>query len=196
MPADGGGLTVVGMEQILTFSLALGLAAAAGLRLFVPAFVLSLAARLELVQLAGGFEWISSPWVTAMLGIAMLLEIGAYFIPWVDNLLDAISLPAASLAGVLLAASVMVEIDPALRWVLAAIAGGGTATLMHTSAAATRLGSSVTTAGVMNPVVTSVETAGSLLVSILAILVPIAALVLIVMASAWLWGRRRRRSAA
>ena len=188
MPADGGGLTVVGMEQILTFSLALGLAAAAGLRLFVPAFVLSL--------LAGGFEWISSPWVTAMLGIAMLLEIGAYFIPWVDNLLDAISLPAASLAGVLLAASVMVEIDPALRWVLAAIAGGGTATLMHTSAAATRLGSSVTTAGVMNPVVTSVETAGSLLVSILAILVPIAALVLIVMASAWLWGRRRRRSAA
>ena len=78
-----------------------------------------------------------------MAGVVLLhdgnrLEIGAYYVPWIDNLLDSVSTPAAVVAGTLAVGSVVTDMSPLMRWTLALIAGGGTAGLIQTATVALR----------------------------------------------------------
>ncbi|MEM8549222.1 MAG: DUF4126 domain-containing protein [Verrucomicrobiota bacterium] len=161
------------MNVLLAVMAGLGLSAAAGFRVFVPLFVLAIAAKSDMVQLSESFLWLDSWPTLIILGTATAVEIAAYYVPWVDNLLDTIASPAAIIAGTLISASVLPEMDPGLHWTLAVIMGGAPAGIVQGTTVLTRGTSTATTAGVGNPIVSTAEVGGSLLLSILAIVVPI-----------------------
>ncbi len=166
-------------ETIISIFLGIGLAASVGFRVFLPLFALSLAAYFNLWQINESWEWIGSLAAVITLGVATVVEILAYFIPFVDNTLDAIAIPLAAIAGTAIMVSTVANLSPVVTWALAIIAGGGTATAVAGASSATRLASSATTAGIANPVVNSVETASSFFMTIISIFVPILAGILV-----------------
>jgi hypothetical protein len=163
-------------DTVLALGLGLGLAAAAGLRVFVPLFVLGLAASTGGIPLAAGFDWLASTPALVALGTATVLEVVAYYIPWLDNLLDTLSTPAAVLAGVMATASVLGDLPPWLQWGVAVVAGGGAAGLVAGSTSLLRLQSTATTGGAGNFVVSTLELIGAVLTSLVAIVLPLVAL--------------------
>jgi len=169
-----------GFELLSAVAVGLGLAAAAGFRIFVPLLLAGLAARVGHLPLAAGFGWLDDTIVLVVLAVAALIEITAYFIPWFDNLLDAAAAPAAVTAGVLLMAATLVDFPPWLRWSLAVIAGGGTAGLLHGALAGLRLGSTVSTGGLANPAVATFETGAATALTIVALMLPLLAVALVV----------------
>ncbi len=168
------------METITSIFLGIGLAASTGFRVFLPLFVLSLAAYLGAWELNDSWVWIGSLAAVLTLGIATIIEIFAYFIPWVDNLLDSIALPLAAIAGTAVMVSTVANLDPVITWSLAIIAGGGTASAIKGANAAGRLTSTATTGGMANPVVATVETGTAVAVSTASIFAPTLAVVLVI----------------
>lgn len=160
------------METALGALLGIGLAAACGFRIFVPFLVLSAAAQSGHVPLADGFEWIGTPVALVAFAIATALEIGAYFVPWIDNLLDAITTPVTVAAGVLATAAVMTDLPPVLKWTVALIAGGGVAGAVQGGSVLTRAASTVTTGGLGNFVVSGLELLGAVVASVASVLMP------------------------
>ncbi|MBI1293530.1 DUF4126 family protein [bacterium] len=163
------------MEVLLSFAIGIGLAAAVGFRVFVPFTVISLAALSGYLELAPGFDWIGSYPALLVFAVATVLEIAAYYIPWVDNLLDSIATPAAIVAGAVITASVVGDVSPLLRWSLAAIAGGGVAAAVQSGTVLLRGTSSTVTGGLGNFAVSSSELLGSVLTSLLAVFLPLVA---------------------
>ncbi len=168
------------MDSTIGVLLGIGLSAACGFRVFLPLLVLSVAALSGGVSLTTEFLWIGSFPALIAFGTAMVIEIAAYYIPLVDNVLDTIATPLAVLAGVIASASILTDLDPLLRWSLALIAGGGVAGLVQGSTALLRLKSSAITGGLGNFLVSTVELFGALFLSLLAILVPIVAVTLVI----------------
>lgn len=166
-------------QTIIGIILGIGLAASSGFRVFIPLLVLSASAYFGLWELNDSWQWLSSPVALATFGAATLVEIFGYFIPFIDNLLDTIAIPLATMAGTLIMVSTITDLDPVITWVLAIIAGGGTAAAIKTTMGAARATSSVGTAGIGNPVISTAETGISLSMSILAIFLPVIALVVI-----------------
>ena len=160
--------------------LGIGLAASAGFRVFLPLFALSFAAYLGVWELNDNWQWIGSLTALITLGIATVVEIFAYFIPWVDNALDTIALPLAGIAGTAAVVSTASNMDPVITWSLAIIAGGGTATAIKGANATGRLASTGTTGGLANPLVSTVETGAAVAVSTASILVPPIAAILVI----------------
>lgn len=157
-----------------------GLAASVGFRVFLPLFALSLASYFGVWELNDNWQWIGSMAALIVLGVATLAEIFAYFIPWVDNLLDSIAIPLAAIAGTAVMVSTVANLDPVVTWSLAIIAGGGTATAIKGAGASTRLASTATTGGVANPLVSTVETGTALVVTTASIFAPILAAFLVI----------------
>ncbi|MGH8285168.1 MAG: DUF4126 domain-containing protein [Steroidobacteraceae bacterium] len=180
------------LDVLLSVALGTGLAAAVGLRVFLPLFVMSIAAHSGHLELSGQFEWLATLPAMVMLGVAATLEVLAYYFPGVDNLLDTIATPAAILAGTVAAVAVMTDLPPIVKWTAAVIAGGGAAGLTQSVTALLRAKSTVTTGGLANPVIATGELGGSLLVAILAIAAPLIALIVIVL-FVWLGVRLVRR---
>lgn len=167
------------METLLSILIGLGLSAACGFRVFVPLLIANLASRSGHLVLADGFTWLASDVALWAFGAATVLEIAGYYIPWVDNLLDALATPTAVLAGILLTAGTFAGADPFLRWTLAVLAGGGAAAVFQGVTAATRQVSTWTTGGLGNPLVATVEAGGSALLSVLAVALPVLAFLLV-----------------
>ncbi|MEM9000059.1 MAG: DUF4126 domain-containing protein [Bacteroidota bacterium] len=165
---------------IVSIFLGVGLAASAGFRVFLPLFVLSMAAYFGIWDLNEGWSWIGSLTAVLTLGIATMVEVFAYFIPWVDNALDSLAIPLAAFAGTAVMVSTIVDLDPVVTWSLAIIAGGGTATAIKGANATGRLASTATTAGVANPIISTVETGTALVVSTASVFSPILAMVLVI----------------
>ena len=167
------------LETIISICLGIGLSASVGFRVFLPLFALSLAAFFDVWQLNDSWEWIGSTTALITLGVATVVEIFAYFIPYVDNLLDSISVPLAALAGTAVMLSTVSDLSPVITWALAIIAGGGTAAAISGTSSATRLTSTVSTGGFANPIVSSVETGTSIIMSIISIFLPFLAILLV-----------------
>ncbi|MBO6880068.1 DUF4126 domain-containing protein [Winogradskyella sp.] len=167
------------IETILSICLGIGLAASVGFRVFLPLFALSSAAYFNVWELNESWSWIGGTTAVITFGIATLVEILAYYIPLVDNVLDAIAIPLATIAGTAVMVSTVADLSPVITWALAIIAGGGTAAAIKSSAGATRLGSTVSTAGIGNPVVSTVETGTSIIMSIVSIFLPVLAIILV-----------------
>jgi hypothetical protein len=110
------------------------------------------------LEFASGLEWIGSPVVAFSAGVAMLAEIVAFYVPWLDNALDGIAAPLALAAGTILTASQIHDVSPYLQWALAIVAGGGTATIFQAKTMALRSASTLGTGGIANPVVSTAET--------------------------------------
>ena len=164
-------------ETIISIFLGIGLAASVGFRVFIPLFTLSLAAYFDIVPLNEDWQWAGSLAAVITLGLATLLEVFAYYIPWFDNLLDTIAVPLAAIAGTAVMVSTMANLDPLVTWSLAIIAGGGTASVIKGTTATTRAASTATTGGVANPVVSTVELGSSTFLSLTSIFLPVLALI-------------------
>lgn len=167
-------------DTILSIFLGVGLAASVGFRVFLPLFALSLAAYLGVWELNESWQWIGGLPALIVFGVATLVEIFGYFIPWVDNALDGLAIPLAGIAGTAVMVSTIVDLDPVVTWTLAIIAGGGTATAIKGANATGRLASSSTTGGLANPVVSTIETGTAVAVSTASILVPPLAAILVI----------------
>ena len=172
------------LEIILSLSLGLGLAAACGFRIFIPPLMMGVGSRFDLYDLVGSFIWVGEDWAIAVFAIATLLEIGGYYVPWIDNLLDTVATPAAVVGGIFVtSASLEGDVDPSIQWILATIAGGSTAGVIQLGTVATRAVSTGVTGGLANPVVSTLEALASiiciLLSFFLAIVIPFVLIFLI-----------------
>ena len=181
------------MDVLIGVSVGLALSAAVGFRVFVPLLVAGLAARLGYLELTPDMAWLGSDPALVALATATVLEVGAYYVPWLDNLLDAVATPTAIVAGVIAWAAVTPELSPLLRWTLAVVAGGGAAGLVQSGTALLRLQSSTFTAGLGNAVVATGELMGALALSVLGLLVPLLAAGLVVLGLVGLGCRFARR---
>ena len=168
------------MEIILALCLGVTLSAASGFRIFLPPLALSLTALYGDLQLSSGFQWVGTYPAAIALGIATVVEILAYYIPVVDNLLDTIEIPTAVGIGTLLTAANLGDVNPLLQWSIAAIAGGGTAGIIETFTAMTRVASTGMTGGTGNFLVATTEALSSGVLSILALTILPLAVALVV----------------
>ena len=179
-------------DIVVSVALGVGLAAAVGFRVFLPFLVMGGAAYTGHLTLSDGLQWLATPTALAMLSVAAIAEILAYYMPGVDNLLDAIATPTALVAGTIAAAAVMTDLPPIVKWTTAVIAGGGAAGVTQSVTSLLRAKSTVFTGGLGNAAVSTSEAGGALLVSLLALLAPLAALALVV-AFCWVGIRFMRR---
>jgi hypothetical protein len=161
-----------GVNVITSVAVGIGLAAACGFRIFVPFLVMGAAARLGWLPLSAGFAWLGSDEALLALAVATVLEAAAYKIPWLDHLLDLLASPAAVLAGALAAAAVVTDLPPLLRFAVAVVGGGGAAAMVQGATVLARLKSTAMTGGLANPLLALAELLGSILTSVLALLVP------------------------
>jgi len=189
----------------MSIMIGVALSATCGFRVFVPLLAVNIGTRAldadgqPLIELAGGFDWLSSDIALVVFLVATLFEIGGYYIPWIDNLLDTIASPASIVAGTVITASFVTGMDPWLQWLLGVIAGGGAAGAVQATTVVARAGSTVTTGGLGNPIVASVETSGAFLgaaLSIVAVKFAIVVFVLLLGSGVWIWWRRRRHELA
>jgi len=166
----------------LPISIVLGvsLAAATGFRIFLPMLIVSLAAYSGHLPLDNNFAWLATPSARATLSVAAVAEILAYYVPAVDNLLDALAAPAALVAGVVVSAAVMTDVPPLVKWTAAVIAGGGVAGLTQGVTTILRAKSTILTGGVGNAVISTAELGGALLVTLLALAAPLVALAVVI----------------
>jgi hypothetical protein len=167
------------METLIGIAVGIGLSAACGFRIFVPLLLMNLASLSGQLHLASGFVWIGSYYATIAFSTATFVELLGYYMPWFDHVLDIVATPAAIIAGTVATASIITDMSPFLGWTLALIAGGGTAGLVQGTTVILRAKSSVSTAGIGNPLVSTLELAGSITTTVLAILVPFLCLALI-----------------
>jgi hypothetical protein len=167
---DMGGAS---MEIALSLLIGIGLSATCGFRVFVPFLIVSIASLTGHLELSPAFSWIASYPALITFGTATVLEIIAYFVPYVDNLLAAVSTPAAVIAGSVVTASVFYEVGPYFSWAVAIIAGGGSAIAGKTASAAVHAGSTAASGGAANPAVSFFETLWSWFLGILSVVVPL-----------------------
>ncbi|QOC21092.1 DUF4126 domain-containing protein [Wenzhouxiangella sp. AB-CW3] len=162
------------------------LSAAAGLRVFIPILALGLAGRFELLPISEQFMWMTSTPVLTIVGLAALMEVGSYYVPLVDNLLDLLATPAAMAGGTVIVSSLLPEMNAAAQWGTAAVLGGGTAGVVQGSTVLARGLSTTSTGGLGNSAVSTGETGGSLLAVVLAIFVPIIFGLIVIALVVWL----------
>jgi hypothetical protein len=174
------------LSGIVAVIAGIGLSAAAGFRVFIPMLVLSIAGKSGAIELGDSFLWLESWPALLALSTATVAEVAAYYIPWVDNALDSIATPAALVAGTVISAAVLPDINPGVKWTLAAIMGGAPAGVVQAGTVLTRGTSTATTGGMGNPIVSTVEAGSSLVTAILALVIPILIGIIVLCIVLWL----------
>ncbi len=167
------------MDTLLSICIGIGLSAACGFRVFVPPLVMSMASIFGHLTLSPNFEWMGTYPALVVFAVATCIEIAAYYIPWVDHLLDIVATPMAIAAGTVVTASLLPDADPMLQWTVALIAGGGSAGTIQAFSGMARLASTLMTGGLGNALISTMESGGSIILSGLAIAVPVFAVCLV-----------------
>ncbi|GAB3238070.1 DUF4126 domain-containing protein [Hymenobacter seoulensis] len=180
------------VQYFLAGALGLALAACSGFRVFVPLLAASVAYRMGLLTPSPGFAWLGTWPAIAALGTATVAEILGYYVPVIDNVLDAITGPASFIAGTVLMTSALPDMPPMVRWGLGIVVGGGTAGIIQTGTALLRAGSTATTAGLGNPVLATLENMLAIVGSVLGLLIPVVMAGLAVVLLVWVLTRLRR----
>lgn len=187
------------LPYVLSAFIGIGLAAATGFRVFLPMFAVSLASYMGWIPMNEHFQWLAGLPTLITTGIATIVEILAYYIPFVDHILDTLSVPLATIAGSVMFASQFTDLGTFPQWALALIAGGGTAAAISSGFAGTRAASTATTGGLGNSVVATTETAGAGIMSFLALAAPIIAgiaaiilVIVVIVLGRKIWNKFRR----
>ena len=180
--------------MVLALATGVGIAAACGLRAFLPLFALGLAARLSVIELKPGLDGLSSDPALVALGVATVLEILADKVPAVDHALDLVGTVLRPLAAGFGAYAALVD-WPAPWGALVSVILGGGALLLHLAKAKLRLGSTAITWGQANPVLSVAEDLATAALLVAALLVPLLALALALLVVAVVVARRRGRRA-
>ena len=173
------------MEIAFAVMAGIALSATSGFRVFVPFLVLSIANLTGMLDLNQSFAWIGTYPALATFGVATLVEILAYFIPWVDNVLNAISAPASVIAGTVLTYALVGDLAPGFAWIISIIGGGGVSLISRAISGIVHAGSAVASAGTANPAVSLAESVGTAVMSILAIVAPIIVILLLLLLISW-----------
>ena len=161
-------------EIVPSVALGIGLAACAGLRAWLPLLLAGGLARAGVIELGSSFQFISSNRALVLFAVATVIEIVGDKIPAVDHTLDSLSTVLRPAAGSLLAASVMWQIsDPLTAVALGVAVGAPSALVPHAAKSLLRVGSTVLTGGLANPVLSFVEDAAAIVLFILAVVVPV-----------------------
>ena len=184
---------------IMATLMGISLAAASGFRVFLPPFLLSLAARFNVVwfldiDLIGTqFEFFTSTLSIVVLGIATVAEFAAFYAPWVDSALDTIATPASIVAGVAMTAIVLEGNEPIIQWTIAIVAGGGVAATIQSATVAIRGLSSTFTFGLGNSAVATGENVASVALTLIAILIPFLSALFVLLIVALLLRMKRKK---
>lgn len=173
------------MELALAIMAGISLSATSGFRVFVPFLILSIANLTGLLDLNQSMAWIGTYPALATFGVATLVEILAYFIPWIDNVLNAISAPAAVVAGTVLTYALVGELSPGLAGIISIIGGGGASLTTRAISGFIHAGSTAASGGIANPTVSLAESAGSVIMSILAVIAPIIVILVLIILISW-----------
>ena len=184
-------------EVVPAVALAIGLAACAGLRAWLPLLLTGALVRADVIDVGASFQFIATNRALILFGVASLIEIAADKVPAVDHALDVLGTVLRPAAATVLAASVFGAFaDPLTAVALGAAIGAPTALVPHVGKSMLRAASSALTAGVANPVISVLEDLIALALFMLAVLLPLVAGGLVLL-TAWLILRRvRRRMAA
>ncbi|MER3477509.1 MAG: DUF4126 domain-containing protein [Leptolyngbya sp. ERB_1_2] len=167
-------------NTVIEILLGISLSAAAGFRVFVPLLILSGVSVFGHYDLPTNFDWIENVQAFDLFAIASVLEVIGYSIPWFDHALDFLATPAAIIAGTVVAASVAPDMNPLIQWTLAIVAGGGTAGITKLLTNLLRGTSTAASGGLTNPIFAAVELAIAILLSVLALTVPVFAGLLVI----------------
>ena len=166
--------------------LGVALSAGSGFRIFIPLLTSNLAARFGWVDVSENFAWMASDTATIVLLVATLVEIAAYYIPFIDNLLDTIAMPSSVAAGTILTSQFLEINDPAIQWGLGLLAGGGVAGTVQAGTSLLRFGSTKFTAGLGNGVFSTLENIISSIISLIAVWLPIIMGILALLFVVWI----------
>jgi uncharacterized membrane protein len=145
--------------SLVLSSLALGLilSLTCGLRAFLAPFAMACAQGLGWVDLGPNLAWIGSPLAIGTFGAAIVIEVLADKIPALDHAMDVMHTVLKPVTGALAAMALMGDTDPVFAAVAALATGGVVAGGTHFTKALVRLGSSTTTAGAGNPILSLLE---------------------------------------
>ena len=174
--------------SILTsFAMGIALSACAGFRIFIPMLAGALASHFHIIELSANMAWLSG-WPSIILfATAAVAEVAAYYIPFVDNLLDTIATPLSVGAGTVLAASLLpLGHNDLLRWVLSFLAGGSAAGIIQLGTGLLRLFSSKATVGTGNVVVATSENAAAITGTVLSFIIPVLVAIALVILIVWI----------
>jgi Domain of unknown function (DUF4126) len=180
-------------EVVPAIALAIGLAACAGLRAWLPLLLTGSLVRTGVIEVGPSFAFIGSDRALILFGLASVIEIVADKIPAIDHALDAVGTILRPLAATVLAASVFGSFaDPVTAVALGAAVGAPTALVPHAGKSLLRAASTAFTGGLANPVLSVLEDLVALALFVLAVLLPLLAGGLVLL-TAWLIVRRWRR---
>ncbi len=178
------------MDYSLLTNIAMGIAlsACAGFRVFIPMLAGALAGHYNIINLPADMAWLSCWPAIVCFGTAALAEIAAYYIPFVDNILDTIAAPLSIAAGTVLASSILPvsDMEAPLRWGIALLAGGSAAGTIHLGTGLLRLFSSKATIGTGNIVVATTENAAAISGSLLSFFIPIIIAIVLMALVVWI----------
>jgi len=183
-------------QVFLSLATAFGLSTSAGLNAYIPLLVVAVLARFtSLVTLNEPYDALSSWWVVGILAVLLVVEVLVDKVPAADTANDVIQTFIRPAAGAVLFAATTntVGIHPVLAAVCGVILAGG----VHVVKAGGRPVVAATTAGMGNPVVSTIEDVVSFVTSVLAIVAPylvLALVVILVGLFTWWYVRRRMRS--
>jgi len=180
---------------ISAIALGVALSACCGFRIFIPMLVGSIAAYNHWFSFSADMQWLGSLPAIICFATAALIEIAAYYFPFLDNILDAIAAPLAIAAGTLLAFAILPtgDSETLLRWVTALIAGGATAGSIHVGTGLLRLFSTKATLGTGNPVLATGENAVAITASVLSFVVPVIIATILLVVVVWIGYKGIRR---
>ena len=184
-------------EAVPAVALAIGLAACAGLRAWLPLLLTGGLARLGVVEIGHSFDFIASNKALALFGAASVIEILADKVPALDHALDALGTVLRPAAATLLAASILGPFaDPLTAVALGAAVGAPSALVPHAGKAVLRAASSAFTGGLASPIISVLEDLAALALFVVAILVPLLAASLVLVAAFLVARRLLKRRAA
>lgn len=184
-------------DIVSALGLAIGLAACAGLRAWLPLLLAGILARTGWLALGPSFHFLQGDRALILFGVATLLELAGDKVPALDHALDAVSSLLRPAAGALLAAAMLGRVsDPLMAVVLGVALGAPAALVPHAAKTSLRLASSSFSAGLANPVLSLLEDLLTLVLFVITVVLPILALLLLAGLTFFVLRRLRRRSLA
>ncbi|MET7705192.1 DUF4126 domain-containing protein [Micromonospora sp. NPDC005413] len=189
------------MFEVLTGT---GLAASAGLNAYIPLLILGLLGRYtDLIDLPSGWTWLGNGWVIVILAALLVVEMVADKVPVVDHFNDLVQTVVRPTAGGLAfgagsSSETVTVSDPGSffsshQWV-PVVTGVLLAFGVHLLKSAARPIVNATTAGFGAPVASTAEDATSVVVSLVAIILPVLVLVFLLGLVVFVYWFFRRRS--
>jgi hypothetical protein len=185
----------IDFQALSAVCLGIALSACCGFRVFIPLLAVSVAAFFDFLPLPADMQWLGSVTAIICFTVAAIAEISAYYIPFLDNILDIIATPLAIAAGSMLAFAVFpIPADNHLvRFVLGLLTGGVTAGVIQTGTSMLRLFTTKATTGAGNVLVASGENAAAVTITFLAFLMPVVMACILLLLTGWLAFRTIRR---